>query len=90
MITLLEDLLREIPRGIHDWRKFLTPDEVQGHMASVGLEAIALHGFNLFGSTVGEKLEALRYYWHTGEFRVRFDADTAIMFIGVGQKQMGK
>jgi 2-polyprenyl-6-hydroxyphenyl methylase/3-demethylubiquinone-9 3-methyltransferase len=88
MITLLEDLLQEIPRGIHDWQKFLTPEEVQGYMASAGLEAIALDGFNLFGSTVGEKLGALRHYWLTGEFRVRFDADTSIMFIGVGQKRM--
>lgn len=88
MITLLEDLLREIPRGIHDWRKFLTPEEVQGYMTSVGLEAIAINGFNLFGSTVGEKLGALRHYWYTGEFRVRFDADTSIMFIGVGQKRL--
>ncbi|MBE9100230.1 bifunctional 2-polyprenyl-6-hydroxyphenol methylase/3-demethylubiquinol 3-O-methyltransferase UbiG [Vacuolonema iberomarrocanum] len=88
MITLLEDLLREIPRGIHDWRKFVTPDEVQGHMASAGLEAIAINGFNLFGSTVGEKFEALRHYWRTGEFRVRFDADTSIMFIGLGQKRL--
>lgn len=86
MIWLLEDLLREIPRGIHDWRKFLTPTEVQGTMAAVGLEAIALHGFNLFGSGIREKLGALRHYWQTGDFRVRFDADTTIMFIGVGQK----
>ena len=88
MITLLEDLLQEIPRGIHDWRKFLSPEEVQEYMEVAGLEAIALHGFNLFGSTVGEKLGALLHYWRTGEFRVRFDADTSIMFIGVGQKQV--
>jgi len=86
MIGLLEDLLGEIPRGIHDWRKFLTPDEVQGYMEAAGMGAIALNGFNIFGSTIGEKIAALHHYWRTGTFRARFDSDTSIMFIGVGQK----
>ena len=27
-----------IPRGTHDWDKFLSPDELCGHLAAAGLE----------------------------------------------------
>ena len=38
MITIGEGSGR-IPRGTHDWDKFLSPDELCAHLASAGLEA---------------------------------------------------
>ena len=37
MITIGEGSGR-IPRGTHDWDKFLSPDELCGHLAAAGLE----------------------------------------------------
>lgn len=36
--------LGQVPRGTHDWHKFLTPDEVTALLAGAGLEVIAIEG----------------------------------------------
>jgi 2-polyprenyl-6-hydroxyphenyl methylase/3-demethylubiquinone-9 3-methyltransferase len=36
-----EYVLRWLPRGTHDWRKFLTPDEIRAHLAA---EPVAVEG----------------------------------------------
>ncbi|MGD1951496.1 MAG: bifunctional 2-polyprenyl-6-hydroxyphenol methylase/3-demethylubiquinol 3-O-methyltransferase UbiG [Leptolyngbyaceae cyanobacterium] len=51
MIWLLEDLLRQIPRGIHDWHKFVTPEELHQLLAQSGFSEITMQGFDLFGHT---------------------------------------
>jgi len=86
MIWLLEDLLRQIPRGIHDWHKFITPAELTHLLAQHRFQAIQIDGFNLFGSTIAEHLAAYRYYQSTGLFRARFDTDTRVMYIGTAMK----
>ncbi|MDB5710201.1 MAG: bifunctional 3-demethylubiquinol 3-O-methyltransferase/2-polyprenyl-6-hydroxyphenol methylase, partial [Sphingomonas bacterium] len=46
MITIGEGLGR-IPRGTHDWEKFLTPDELTELLESVGLRVIDTRGLSL-------------------------------------------
>lgn len=82
MIWLLENILRQIPVGIHDWEKFVTPEELGEMLAQTGFEAVKMDGFNLFGSTVGEIVDAYRFYKTTGQFDVRFDDDMRVMYIG--------
>lgn len=48
IIWLLEDLLHEIPEGIHDWEKFITPGQLTLLMQTVGFRAIEMKGFNVF------------------------------------------
>jgi len=36
-----------IPRGTHDWSRFLTPDELTGHLAAAGLEMVDVTGLAL-------------------------------------------
>lgn len=43
MVTVGEGL-GMIPRGTHDWRRFLTPDEMERHLADAGLEVIERRG----------------------------------------------
>jgi len=43
MITLGEGLGR-IPKGTHDWQKFLTPEELTGHLEAAGLRVIDRRG----------------------------------------------
>ena len=39
-----EYLLRWLPRGTHDWHKFVTPDEFEGHLVHAGLTPLARAG----------------------------------------------
>ncbi len=43
MITLAEGL-GQIPRGTHDWDKFLTPEELTGLVRDAGLEVVDVRG----------------------------------------------
>jgi 2-polyprenyl-6-hydroxyphenyl methylase/3-demethylubiquinone-9 3-methyltransferase len=36
--------LGQVPRGTHDWDKFLTPDEVTALLAETGLKVVAIEG----------------------------------------------
>ncbi|PTQ12760.1 bifunctional 3-demethylubiquinol 3-O-methyltransferase/2-polyprenyl-6-hydroxyphenol methylase [Sphingomonas oleivorans] len=46
MIALGEGL-GQIPKGTHDWSKFLTPDELTGMVEQAGLEVIDMTGIGL-------------------------------------------
>ncbi|MHA6721863.1 bifunctional 2-polyprenyl-6-hydroxyphenol methylase/3-demethylubiquinol 3-O-methyltransferase UbiG [Sphingomonas sp. RS2018] len=45
MITLAEGL-GQIPRGTHDWDKFLTPDELTGLVTATGLRVVDVRGLS--------------------------------------------
>jgi len=62
MITLGEGL-GAIPRGTHDWDRFLTPDELRTHLEAAGLEVLDTEGLSFSptrGFVLGENL-ALNY-----------------------------
>jgi 2-polyprenyl-6-hydroxyphenyl methylase/3-demethylubiquinone-9 3-methyltransferase len=86
MIWLLEDILQEIPRGIHDWQKFIRPHELTDLMQPFGFAEIEIKGFNIFGSTMLDHIQAYRYYRRTGNFSIRINEDTAVMYIGKARK----
>ncbi len=43
-IVALEYVLRWVPRGTHDWKKFVKPSELASHARAVGLEPTNLSG----------------------------------------------
>lgn len=86
MIWLLEDLMRQIPRGIHDWQKFIKPEELENVMLKTGFEAIEMRGFNVLGETVQENLAAYRHYRKTGAFKIRLSDNTSVMYIGIAKR----
>lgn len=64
-----EYVLGWVPRGTHDWNRFVTPDELEGHVERAGLRAIdatglvynPLRGWSLSGDTaVNYLLAAVR------------------------------
>ena len=62
LISLAEGLGR-IPRGTHDWNKFLTPEELTGHVEAAGLAVKDITGLTFSpgrGFALGENL-ALNY-----------------------------
>ncbi len=40
-----EQVMRWLPRGTHDWAKFITPDELKAMLARAGLEPVDAKGF---------------------------------------------
>lgn len=40
-----EYVMRWLPRGTHDWRKFITPDELYRHLGAAGLDPVDRTGF---------------------------------------------
>jgi 2-polyprenyl-6-hydroxyphenyl methylase/3-demethylubiquinone-9 3-methyltransferase len=86
MIWLLEDILKEIPHGIHDWQKFIPPAHLTNLMQKMGFHRTEIKGFNLFGSTILENIFAYFYYKRTGNFRVSIDSDDSVMYIGKAVK----
>ncbi|MEO0948378.1 MAG: bifunctional 2-polyprenyl-6-hydroxyphenol methylase/3-demethylubiquinol 3-O-methyltransferase UbiG [Cyanobacteria bacterium J06641_5] len=86
MIFLLETLTGLIPRGIHDWQKFIRPRELQQWLGDRGLTTMAIAGFNPFGRPFIDYLPALWHYLRTQQLRVRIDHNTSVMYVGVAQK----
>jgi 2-polyprenyl-6-hydroxyphenyl methylase / 3-demethylubiquinone-9 3-methyltransferase len=86
MIWLLEDWLREIPHGIHDWQKFIKPAELESLMAQVGFQEPEFAGFNIFGATVADNVRTYLHYQRTKTFRISINQDTSVMYIGKARK----
>nr|MDQ3139377.1 bifunctional 2-polyprenyl-6-hydroxyphenol methylase/3-demethylubiquinol 3-O-methyltransferase UbiG [Pseudomonadota bacterium] len=63
MITLAEGLGR-IPRGTHDWQKFLNPEELTALLVDAGLEVVDCTGlaFNLGTGFALSDNKALDYF----------------------------
>ena len=40
-----EQVMRWLPRGTHDWSKFITPDELWAMLGEAGLEPVDRKGF---------------------------------------------
>lgn len=85
MIWLLETLLRLIPAGVHDWKRFVTPEALEGWLLANGFTAITMQGMDLFGRGPRCTVGRLLHYLRTGGFQVEFDQDLAVMFIGAAR-----
>lgn len=86
MIWLLENILMQIDRGVHDWNKFIQPEELTQWLHSAGFKNIDIKGFDIFGD--GLKLKLFNYinYWETRHLPVKINDDTSINYIGKAVK----
>jgi 2-polyprenyl-6-hydroxyphenyl methylase/3-demethylubiquinone-9 3-methyltransferase len=62
-----EYVLRWLPRGTHDWSKFVRPSEVSAHLAPLGFQPVAIKGVSL---------HPLTFRWSVGE-------DTSVNYLHV-------
>jgi 2-polyprenyl-6-hydroxyphenyl methylase/3-demethylubiquinone-9 3-methyltransferase len=62
MIGLMENILQEIRRGVHDWEKFITPEELSVVMQDIGFGHIEIKGFDMFGE-IGAMLAEMHGFW---------------------------
>ena len=88
MIWLLENALRQIPQGIHDWHKFITPAELTAMLGRQGMQPTSITGFNLFGPPgLPGKWQTLQQYRRSGQLQVEFGSQRdRIMYIGIANK----
>ncbi|NJS09075.1 MAG: 3-demethylubiquinone-9 3-O-methyltransferase [Microcoleus sp. CSU_2_2] len=62
MIWLMENILQEIKRGVHDWEKFITPEELSLVMRDIGFSNVEIKGFDMFGE-MGALLAEMQSFW---------------------------
>jgi 2-polyprenyl-6-hydroxyphenyl methylase/3-demethylubiquinone-9 3-methyltransferase len=62
MIGMMENILQEIKRGVHDWDKFITPEELSLVMRDTGFGNIEIKGFDMFGE-MGALLTEFNSFW---------------------------
>lgn len=94
MIWMLENLLREIQPGVHDWEKFITPEEATSLLTGSKFEQVEIKGFDFFGSSpnidirefMREKLNLYQEYKKTRVVPVKINENTSVMYIGKAVK----
>ncbi|MBD1870265.1 3-demethylubiquinone-9 3-O-methyltransferase [Cyanobacteria bacterium FACHB-471] len=94
MIWLLEDVLNQIPRGLHDWNKFIKPDELNLMLREKHFSNIEVKGFDVtngmnFGVLKDILLKGLSTRSEGGEadlFKIQINRDTSMCYIGKADK----
>ncbi len=94
MIWLLEDILKQIPRGLHDWNKFIPPQELIDVMEKTGFADVEVKGFDLTGGTnfktlrdiVLRGLSKQREDGKVEFFEIQINEDTSVWYIGKAVK----
>jgi len=71
MISLMEDTLKAIPKGSHNWNKFIEPEKLRFLLSNSGFTEIEIKGFEVKGRD--EK---------TGQMIVDINDNTKVMYIG--------
>ncbi|NJO78587.1 MAG: 3-demethylubiquinone-9 3-O-methyltransferase [Cyanobacteria bacterium RM1_2_2] len=86
MIWLMENILGEIERGVHDWNKFITPAEATELLKQNGFDQVEIKGFDLFGEALRFNLASYFKYKKTGTLEIVINEDTSINYIGKAVK----
>jgi 2-polyprenyl-6-hydroxyphenyl methylase / 3-demethylubiquinone-9 3-methyltransferase len=74
MIWLAERVLRAIPVGAHDWRKFITLDEVRAYLSQAGFGQVDLDGLSVRGQN------------RDGSLRIQISKDMSVQYIGCAHR----
>jgi 2-polyprenyl-6-hydroxyphenyl methylase / 3-demethylubiquinone-9 3-methyltransferase len=86
MIWFMEGVIKAIDRGIHDWEKFIKPEELTSWMQSQSFTNIEMKGFSLFGDSLPNAIATFWRYKKTGNLSVSIIENTSVMYIGKAQK----
>ncbi|MBD2530785.1 3-demethylubiquinone-9 3-O-methyltransferase [Nostoc flagelliforme FACHB-838] len=96
MIWLLEDTLKHIPPGLHDWNKFIKPEEMIETMEKAGFADFEIKGFDLTGGTNFKTLKNILLKGlnnqstggKTDLFEIKINNDISVCYIGKAVKQV--
>jgi 2-polyprenyl-6-hydroxyphenyl methylase/3-demethylubiquinone-9 3-methyltransferase len=94
MIWLLEDVLKQLPKGLHDWNKFIKPQELIGFLEITGFTDVVIKGFDLTDGTnfktlrdiVWKGLSNQRGSEKTELFKIQINEDSSVCYIGKAVK----
>lgn len=86
MIWLLENTLKQIDRGVHNWNKFIKPEELTEWLQAGRFKNIEIKGFDIFGEGLKLNLFYYRNYWKNRVLPVKINDDTSINYIGKAVK----
>jgi 2-polyprenyl-6-hydroxyphenyl methylase/3-demethylubiquinone-9 3-methyltransferase len=92
MIWLLEDILKQIPRGLHDWKKFIKPDELTLIMQENHFSNIEIQGFDVTDEMSFKNLRKTilaglnNQGGETEPFKIQINQDTSMCYIGKAKK----
>jgi 2-polyprenyl-6-hydroxyphenyl methylase / 3-demethylubiquinone-9 3-methyltransferase len=86
MIWIMENILGEIQKGVHDWNKFITPEELTQLLTKNGFEDVEIKGFDLFSEALRLNLASYLEYRKTGIPKIVINNDTSINYIGKAVK----
>lgn len=94
MIWFLEYIFRQLPQGLHDWNKFIKPDELTNVMQEIGFENIVTKGFDLTNNTSFTTLKNIIFDGLTSQkksknvymFDIQINEDTSVCYIGKAMK----
>ena len=94
MIWLLEDVLKQLPKGLHDWNKFIKPQELIGFLERTGFTDVVIKGFDLTDGTnfktlrdiVWKGLSNQRGSEKTELFKIQINEDSSVCYIGKAGK----
>lgn len=94
MIWLLEDVLNQIPRGLHDWNKFIKPVELSTMLKEKDFSNVEIQGFDVtngmnFGVLKNIILRGLSNQNKAREadlFKIQINQDTSMCYIGKADK----
>ncbi|MDH6062316.1 bifunctional 2-polyprenyl-6-hydroxyphenol methylase/3-demethylubiquinol 3-O-methyltransferase UbiG [Umezakia ovalisporum] len=90
MIWLLEDILKQIPPGFHDWNKFIKPEGLTYTMESNGFINVVIKGFDLTGgmsfqtfiNILFKGLNTKNKDKNSEPFPIEINEDTSVWYIG--------
>jgi 2-polyprenyl-6-hydroxyphenyl methylase/3-demethylubiquinone-9 3-methyltransferase len=86
MIWLLENVLGVIQKGVHDWNKFIQPEELTAWLQESQFSQVEIKGFDLFSEALKLNLSNYLKYRRTGMFDVMINDDISINYIGKATK----
>lgn len=86
MIWLMENILGEINRGVHDWDKFIKPEELFDLLKQNSFCDVEFKGFDIFGGALRLDFLSYLHYKRTKMIKVTINDDVSINYIGKATK----
>ena len=86
MIWLLENIFVQINRGVHDWDKFIKPEELTDWLYASDFKNVDIKGFDIFGEVLKLNWFYYKDFWKNKSLPVKINDDTSIMYIGKALK----